>query len=168
MLLPQCIENLSGLFGQANNALGHGSCAIHGHSIILERKNGASWFFGRLEVQILNGLFRDGICLSFGQGSTSAQQLWTILKVHGVKMIPLPTPDEPVLLKDPDHLDRHAVFIQIDTVGVGFGPIPIERVFDPNVYGNGKAVQAASFGPFNVTPDKCTSCLLYTSPSPRD
>ena len=75
------------------------------------------------------------------------EELGTILEVHGVVVIPSPTPDEAMLLEDIDDLLGNLVFISysVHLSRTPIRPLPVVGIFGADVNGDAVAVSALSF-----------------------
>ena len=74
--------------------------------------------------------------------------------MHGVEVVPSPAPDEAMLLKDANNLERYAIFITnlVKFSLAGIGPLPIVRVCDIDVDGHAIAVGAEPVGTTPLPP----------------
>ena len=89
----------------------------------------------------------------------SHQQLGPELKVHRVVMIPAPTPDEAMTLKDTHKFKRHTVLV-LDGGGLIFAgiiPFPVIGFGNADVYCDTIRMCAQTFAAADVAPIKCAS-----------
>ena len=79
------------------------------------------------------------------------KKLRSILEVHGVEMIPAPTPNEPVTFEDVDNLLRDAISIRIASIN-RLRPSPIVGEFQVDIDGDSERMSTESLCAGNFSP----------------